>query len=124
MNDHVHAEPRRTEVEALAAVAPHLKRMKRDIMLAAHHYGEHGIIPDEIPGLINTVRRRFTDLWIEGLLKPTCRVRPNRRGKNETVWVAGKDEHRLTPAETKDQKIKRLEARVAELERTLAAGPA
>lgn len=107
----VHAYPRRAEAEALAAVTPSLKRMKAAILLAVGAAGEHGLIPDEFPGLINTVRRRFTDLWILGLIKPTDRMRPNKRGRNETVWVLGKDEHRLLRQREKPrEKIKRLEA--------------
>ncbi len=112
----VHANPRQAEIEALFAVAPHLKKTKREIMLKARAARDHGLIPDEVPGLINTVRRRFTDLWKEGLLKPTDRVRKNARGNHETVWVEGKDENAIKTQESKDQKIKRLEARVVELE--------
>lgn len=104
-----HSAPRQTEMEALMSVAPHLKRMKRDIMLRVVASGESGLTPDEVPGLINTVRRRFVDLWKEGQIRPTDRTRRNSRGKNETVWVAGRDEVGMaTTRETKDQKISRL----------------
>lgn len=110
-----HAQPRRTETEALAAVAPHLKKMKGDIWAKCSHRGDFGLTPDEYVeetgALINTVRRRFTDLWKEGIIKPTDRTRCNYRGRNETVWMVGRDE-KMVVSETKDAKIKRLEAHV------------
>ncbi|MBS3927737.1 MAG: hypothetical protein KGZ65_04010 [Sphingomonadales bacterium] len=120
----VHADPRRAEAEALAKVAPHLKRIKTRIMAWATNAGENGLTPDEFAretgALINTVRRRFVDLWKAGELKPTKMTRPNARGNPETVWVLGHDALGAAVRETKDQKIKRLEARVAELESTLS----
>lgn len=118
-----HSEPRPAEYEAAILIAPHLKKMKRDIMVKAVSAGSRGLIPDEVDGLINTVRRRFTDLWIEGFLKPTESTRPNRRGRSETVWVVGKDDRRFGAKEAKDEKIARLESRVRELEAQAAAIP-
>ena len=115
----VHSDPKKSEVEALLKVAPHLKKMKRDIMIAAHYNGEHGIIPDEMPGLINTIRRRFTDLWKEGFLKQTDRFRKNKSGNSVMVWIPGRDEKAFEVKETKGQVIIRLESRVRELESEL-----
>ena len=114
-----HAQPRQAELEAAEKVAPHLAGMKGGIVAMMPSRGAFGLTPDEYAmetgSLINTVRRRFTDLWKEGIIKPTDRVRCNARGNNETVWVLGRDE-KMVARETKDQKIKRLEARIAELE--------
>jgi hypothetical protein len=111
-----HAVPRRSESEALAVVAPHLTAMKREIMIVVTAAGDYGLTPDEhslaTGAIINTVRRRMTDLWKEGQIRPTDRMRKNARGNNETVWVVGRDEKMATTRETKDQKIKRLEAHV------------
>lgn len=112
---HVHADPRPTETAALEKIAPHLKKMKRDIMLAAHAAGDLGITPDEQPGLINTVRRRFTDLWKEGLIKPTGRTRNNANGNPCTVWVIGSDANLSIRQETKDETIKRLRGEIRHL---------
>ena len=115
----VHSDAKKSEIDALLKVAPHLKKMKREIMILAHKNGERGIIPDEVPGLINTVRRRIVDLWKEGLLKATDRMRKNKRGNNETIWIPGRDEKTFEIKETKNQIIKRLESRVKELENEL-----
>ena len=59
-----------------------------------------GLTPDEfneeVDGLINTIRRRFTDLWKEGKIRhhPNGLTRINS-AKNECVaWVIGEDENR------------------------------
>jgi len=125
LRGHRHAESNAPELFALDKVAPHLKKMKRSIMEAAHDAvarGERGIIPDEQPGLINTVRRRFTDLHIEGHLRPTEHTKENASGNPVTVWEPGRDFNMLATRESKEQKIARLEARVAELERMLRCG--
>lgn len=112
----VHADPKKSEIEAVLKIAPHLKNMKREIMILAIKNGDRGIIPDEVPGLINTIRRRITDLWKEGFLKPSGMFRKNKSGNNETVWIPGRDEKAFEIRETKGQIIKRLENRVKELE--------
>jgi hypothetical protein len=117
---HVHAVPRQAELEALKAIDPHIRSMKVRILLQVGAAGDHGLTPDEYQRMtltiINTVRRRFTDLWKDGFIRPTDRVRPNARGNNETVWVLGRDENAVKAHETKDEKIARLEARIRELE--------
>jgi len=58
---------------------------------------ESGLTPDEFVlkhgGLINTIRRRFTDLWKEGKIKhhPTLLTRKNLAGNDCITWVLGKD---------------------------------
>ncbi len=115
-----HAAPRAAELEAAEKVAPHLKKMKLAIFTAVVMRGQHGLTPDEFQVrsnlIINTIRRRFTDMWVEGIIKPTETTRPNARGNQETVWVVGRDEKRVGTRETNDQIIARLQARVRELE--------
>lgn len=94
---HTHGDARPAELAAALTVAPHLKKMKRDIVLFTQAAGGYGITPDEVQratgGLINTIRRRFTDLWKEGQLRPTDCTRLNARGNLETIWVIGRDEN-------------------------------
>ena len=44
-------------------------------------------------GLINTIRRRFTDLWKEGKIRhhPTLLSRKNLAGNDCVSWVIGTD---------------------------------
>lgn len=109
------SDPRPAEAAALDRIAPHLKAMKKDIMCNAIVAGDRGLIPDEFLGLINTVRRRFTELWKEGQLKPTNRTRLNRRGNQEMVWVVGRDEAGMKPRETKSATIAQLRAEIDRL---------
>lgn len=92
---HLHAQPRTSEVAAAAAVAGQIVALKTGILAWAKRAGEHGLTPDEYSAetgaLINTVRRRFTDIWKAGQLRPTELTRKNRRGNPETVWVLGED---------------------------------
>lgn len=118
-NNLVHADPRPTETAALEKVAPHLKKMKRHIYDAVAASGADGLTPDELPCfLINTCRRRFTDLWKEGLIRPTALTRKNARGNPCTVWVIGSDPNLSIRQATKDETIKLLRG---DLRRLLAA---
>lgn len=69
--------------------------MKEQILAALEAQGAAGLTPDEYAdrtqGLINTVRRRFTDLWKEGKIKPTEQERSNAAGNATTVWSLGFD---------------------------------
>ena len=112
---HVHNPGKDTEHLAFEKVEPHLKKMKRSIYLAVLSSGENGLIPDEYPGLINTVRRRFTDLWKEGMIRPTERTRANSNGNQCSIWITGSDPL-VKKTESNIEKIKRLEERVAFLE--------
>lgn len=88
----VHASPTATEVEAVTKVAPHLTAMKAAIMAAVESSGEPGLTPDEYADahglLINTVRRRFTDLWKAGQIRKNGVSRPNGNGNRSAAWVA------------------------------------
>ena len=91
----MHRQPRATEVEALTKIAPHLRAMKKGIYEALEAAGSRGITPDEYVvrsgKLINTVRRRFTDLWKEGIIRPAGVSRRNKAGNSTMVWVLGLD---------------------------------
>jgi hypothetical protein len=95
---HVHAVPKEAEAAAAAAVAPHIAGIKVVILALMKTAGDAGLIASEVPGLINTVRRRFVDLQKDGLIKPNGQTRANERGKLETVYVLGKDEKSLGAA--------------------------
>lgn len=111
-----HASPRRAELAAAASVAPHLTHMKADIVSAITAAGEKGLTPDDFQlatgKIINTIRRRFTDLWKEGHIRPTNRTRPNARGFEETVWALGRDTTVQPSRETASQKIARLQRHI------------
>lgn len=95
---HTHAAPKEAELAAAAAIEPHIASIKADILARMAAAGEAGLIASEVPGLINTVRRRFVDLWHGGRIKPNGKTRANDRGKLETVYVLGRDERkRITP---------------------------
>ncbi len=89
---HVHAVPKEAEAAAAAAVAPHIAGIKIVILALMKTAGDAGLIPSEVPGLINTVRRRFVDLQKAGLIKPNGETRANERGMKETVYILGLDE--------------------------------
>lgn len=112
----VHSPGLPTEHAALYKVLPKLKSMRQRILADLEAAGDLGLTPDQWHeqngGLINTVRRRFTDLWKDGLIRhhPRGISRPNRAGNDCTVWVNGKDDS-LT--------ILPRGARVAELQRRI-----
>ena len=75
----------------------------KDQILCRLEEQEVGLTPDEFceqtNGLINTVRRRFTDLWKEGRIRhhPEIATRMNAAGNECVVWVLGRDDH-ITPS--------------------------
>jgi hypothetical protein len=87
-----HAVPKEAELAASQAVAPHVAGIKLVILALMKTAGDAGLIASEVPGLINTVRRRFVDLQKSGLIKPNGQTRANERGMKETVYVLGRDE--------------------------------
>ena len=93
---HVHREGHATERMAASKADLSAQPIKRHILaLLAEEPG--GITPDEycleFGGLINTVRRRFTDLWKEGKIRhhPGGLTRVNVSGNECVVWVLGED---------------------------------
>lgn len=113
---HHHAGPRPAEIIAAQQVQPHVETLKKGILQLLAAAEAYGRIPDEVDGLINTVRRRFTELWKEGKIRPTELTRLNRRGNPETVWVLGRDDAGMTAARVKPAaRIQALEAMVLKL---------
>ena len=112
----------RTEFAALAKVSPGLKAMKAGIFYAVMKAGSKGLTPDEFCKseglLINTVRRRFTDMWKEGIIRhhPLGLNRPNAAGNDCVAWVIGRD----PKANQGESELVRLRLRVAELEKEVA----
>ena len=98
LNTHTHRNGLQTEVDAFVKASKRMDSTKLKIIFEIGCAGANGLTPDEFVenhgGLINTVRRRFTDLWKEGKIKhhPTLLERKNRAGNNCVTWVIGKDE--------------------------------
>lgn len=102
-----HAVPKEAELASSQAVAPHVAGIKANILARMAAAGDAGLIASEVPGLINTVRRRFVDLQKDGLIKPNGQTRANERGMKETVYVLGRDEKAMaarasTPARIRE----------------------
>ena len=91
LNRLAHTQGKISEKQALEKIAPIRKAMKFSILDAISDEGQGGLTPDEFPGLINTVRRRFTELWVAGEIRPSGLYRKNDRGNNVGVWVLGAD---------------------------------
>ena len=94
---HVHSNGLPTEVEAFKKASLRLNSIKSRILVEIKEAGENGLTPDEFVfkhgGLINTIRRRFTDLWKDGEIKhhPTLLSRKNTAGNDCVAWVIGRD---------------------------------
>ncbi len=93
---HTHRKGSSTEIQAAGKAAKSAPSIKKRILHRLSEEGPRGLTPDEFCeesiGLINTVRRRFTDLWKEGKIRhhPTL-IRKNNAGNECTVWVLGTD---------------------------------
>jgi hypothetical protein len=90
-----HKDGERTEQAAFEKISPHMAPIKEKILAALSESGDEGLTPDEFADtydlLINTVRRRFTDLWKEGKIRKTGEARVNSNGNDAIVWVLGED---------------------------------
>ena len=99
LNRHVHANALQTEISAYLKASKNNTSIKSKILLEMENLGELGLTPDEFVtihgGLINTIRRRFTDLWKEGKIKhhPKLLTRKNFAGNDCVLWVIGKDDN-------------------------------
>lgn len=99
---HQHHNPHAGEEAAAEKAAKQSVALKPRIYQAILDAGHYGLTPDEFckdtGKLINTVRRRITDLWKEGKVRhhPDELHRTNDDGNDCIVWVAGTD-----PAGTK-----------------------
>ena len=94
---HVHGNGLPTEVAAFNKASIRSASIKFQILVDLRNAGESGLTPDEFVlmhgGLINTIRRRFTDLWKEGKIRhhPTLLSRKNLAGNDCVSWVIGTD---------------------------------
>jgi hypothetical protein len=97
LRTHTHAQGSMTEVLACERASRGsgsiMARILSDIRMA----GPDGLTPDEVAAagalLINTTRRRFTDLWKSGQIRhhPLGLTRPNGSGNPCRAWVIGAD---------------------------------
>lgn len=94
---HSHAGGHPTAVTAFAKVAHALPALKIRILGDIKAAGDDGLTPDEWcdahGALINTVRRRFTDLWKDGAIRhhPAGLTAKNAAGNDCVRWVVGCD---------------------------------
>jgi hypothetical protein len=97
-----HNDGLKTELSALAKVTPHLSSIRNRIVADIQAAGTEGLTPDEWSernhALINTVRRRFTDLWKDGFIQhhPLEFTRKNSAKHDCVIWVSGCDPHRAS----------------------------
>jgi len=97
LKTHVHSDGLSTEIAAFAKASRKSNSIKLKILVKLKEAAEMGLTPDEFVfrhgGLINTIRRRFTDLWKEGKIKhhPNLLARKNGAGNDCVTWVLGRD---------------------------------
>jgi hypothetical protein len=107
---HVHKNGLSTEIAALTKASRKVDSIKSKILVELEKAAETGLTPDEFVfkhgGLINTIRRRFTDLWKEGKIKhhPSLLTRKNSAGNDCVTWVLGRDMD-LTPKKPQRQPL-------------------
>ena len=94
---HIHSNGLPTEAAAFNKASLRMGSIKSRILEELEEAGDSGLTPDEFVfkhgGLINTIRRRFTDLWKDGRIKhhPTLLTRKNGAGNDCVTWVLGRD---------------------------------
>jgi hypothetical protein len=102
---HAHDNPHQTELEALFKADKGAAPMKAQIEKAVERAGPNGLTPDMFSAaggkdsagrdklLINTVRRRFTDLRLAGAIRyhPDGVTFENRKGNQELAYVMGSE---------------------------------
>jgi hypothetical protein len=98
LRSHTHSNGWASEVEAFEKALKSANSIKLQILEELDRAGAlKGLTPDEFVemhgGLINTVRRRFTDLWKEGKIRhhPQSLTRKNSSGNACVAWVLGYD---------------------------------
>ena len=98
LRTHTHSNGLETESNAFEKASKSADSIKLQILSEIGRAGAlKGLTPDEFAetnnGLINTVRRRFTDLWKEGkiLHHPHLMTRKNNDGNACVAWVLGRD---------------------------------
>lgn len=101
---HVHADGHMTELLAFEKAKKGSLSIRQKILSEIEQAGDLGLTPDEFVemngGLINTVRRRFTDLWKDGQIRhhPLSLTRKNTAGNACVTWVMGRDPQVLPKA--------------------------
>lgn len=118
-----HSQGWDSEYVALRKVASSISAMKAKIFHAVMSAGAAGLTPDEYcdqmtRGLINTVRRRFTDLWKDGVIRhhPQGAMRLNANGNPCVCWVVGCDPQAQNDRMDRARvELQRLRAEVARL---------
>ena len=97
LKTHVHSNGLPTEIAAFTKASYKINSIKLQILETLKEAAEMGLTPDDFVlkhgGLINTIRRRFTDLWKEGKIKhhPNLLTRKNFAGNDCVTWVLGRD---------------------------------
>ena len=103
VREHTHNSGLPTERAAAEKASIKAGSIKDQILQNLSSGSEFGLTPDEFcdrtNGLINTIRRRFTDLWKEGRIRhhPEIKTRRNSAGNDCVVWVLGRDNN-ITPS--------------------------
>jgi hypothetical protein len=112
MDIRTHTHGQDTEIAAFHRASKTSHSMRARILRAIEESG--GMTPDEFAegwgGLINTVRRRFTDLWKDGFIKHGSETRKNASGNDCVVWVMGEDVNRYKNRSEMSQYIKGFDA--------------
>jgi len=99
VTQHTHINAIETETSAAIKAGKQSESIKTIILQIMEQNGEHGLTPDEFcemtGKLINTVRRRFTDLWKEGKIRHHLekKTRTNKAKNECVVWVLGTDDN-------------------------------
>jgi len=98
LRSHTHSNGWASEIEAFSKALKSANSIKLQILGELERAGQlAGLTPDEFVemhgGLINTVRRRFTDLWKEGKIRhhPQSLTRKNSAGNSCVAWIIGND---------------------------------
>ena len=120
VRNHTHNSGLPTERAAAEKAGIKAGSIKDQILQDLDFLEDYGMTPDEFceqtKGLINTIRRRFTDLWKEGRIRhhPETKTRLNSAGNDCVVWVLGRDDN-ITPSriELLNAEIKRLRDTIA-----------
>ncbi len=112
---HTHSKGLASERKAADKAKYTVGSIKYNVLTTLEKAGDYGCTPDEFNdtsgGLINTTRRRFTDLWKDGRIKhhPGDIFRINKAGNDCVVWVLGEDKNKkLSRYALMQLEIKRL----------------
>ena len=97
---HTHADGLPTEEDAAKKAARGSASLKAQILEEIEFQGfmTPDLFVEYHGGLINTVRRRFTDLWKEGKIRhhPMKVTRKNAAGNECVYWIPGADPELVT----------------------------